>query len=169
MTCSHTRKGRCLCMRLDCSTAEEPLTGRLGSLRRHLVGKTHPARHVRLGAALLGPFCPPQSQHQSLRPSKPPPSSFAACLLPSPQAPAAPASVPTVPCRSFQGLPTRTSFLELSARNPLPAPPELAAHLVHGRHSATPAGLPARRPEASAPVSHSFTLVNIFFKGFIII
>lgn len=145
---------RTLCMRLDCSTAEGPLTGRLGSLRRHLVGKTHPARHVRLGAALLGPFRPPQSQRQSLLPSKPPPPSFTARLLPSPQAPAAPASVPTVRCRSFQGLPTRASFLELSARNPLPAPPELAAHLVHGLHSGWFTGQASRGICSSIPFLH---------------
>lgn len=134
---SHMRKGPLPVYEARLQHSTGAPDGEAGSLR-HLVGETHPARRVRLGPALLGPSIVLLSHSVSASlylPCKPPPPSFPHRLLPSPQAPAAPASLPTLRCQSFQGLHTCASLLELSAWNPLPGPPELAADLVHRLHS----------------------------------
>ena len=170
VTCSHTRKGCCLCMRLDCSTAQEPLTGRLGPLRHHLVGRTHPACHVRLGAALLRPSAVLPSHSESMPVSTCPPGLYP---LPShpvsshlprlqqlqPQCPPCAVRTSRVFTHMLPSWNSQPGTLSRILRSLLPTSFTVSA----------PAGLPARRPEASAPVFHSCILVNNFFKGFIII
>ena len=157
-------------MRLDCSTAQEPLTGRLGPLRHHLVGKTHPARHVRLGAALLGPSAVLPSHSKSTPVSTCPPglhplpSHPVSSHLPrlqqlQPQCPPCTVRASRVFTRVLPSWNSQPGTLSRILRSLLPTSFTVS----------TPAGLPARCPKASAPAFHSFILVNNFFKGFIII
>ena len=157
VTCSHTRKGCCLCMRLDCSTAQEPLTGRLGPLRHHLVGRTHPACHVRLGAALLRPSAVLPSHSESTPVSTCPPG-----LHPLPSHPVS-SHLPRLQQLQPQCPPcvVRTSrvFTHVlpswnSAWNPLPDPPELAADLVHGLRSSWFTGQASQGICSSIPFLH---------------
>lgn len=157
-------------MRLDCSTAEGLPDGEAGfTACRHPRGQNPPCAPRRLGAALLGPFRPPQSQRQSLRPSKPPaPPSFTA-RLPSPRLQQLQPQCPPCAVGASRVFPTRaSSSWNSQPGTPLPAPPELAAHLV--LTVSTPARFTiAQRPEASAPVSIPSPWLTFFSKGFIII
>lgn len=135
---SHMRKGPLPVYEARLQHSTGAPDGEAGSLC-HLVGKTHPRAPreacTRSARSLHGPSVPLRVSASLYLPCKPPPPSFPHRLLPSPQAPAAPASLPTLRCQSFQGLHTCASLLELSVWNPLPGPPELAANLVHGLHS----------------------------------
>lgn len=151
-------------MRLDCSTAQGPLTGRQVHCATSS-GKPTPARRVRLAPALLGPSMVLPSHSESALVSTCPaslhplPSRTVSSHLPrlqqlQPHCPPCAVRASRVFTLVLPSWNSQSGTLSRVLRSLLPTSFTVS----------TPAGLPARRPRASAPVFHSFILGNIFFQ-----